>query len=505
MNVVPGGRRWLVHPYPALVGVVFVLSIVQASEISIAAAARPILLAIGLGIGLAGLGRLLAGDRDRGAMLGLLAVVAIVRGADGRFLVLPGAAVVLLVAEAWLSRRRGRSVLPWPAVSRVGNVVSGLVVAVLLAQVATAGALGPEPRRDPAWGTASAGDVASRPDIHLLLLDGHGRLDVLEAAFGLDSSAFEAGLDELGFRIAPASRANYMTTRFTLASMLNGGHLADLGVDPATADDDPRIDRALHDSAALRLVSRAGYETISISGGWEQTALRGVDDFRDVGRINELENSVVYNGLLADLAFALDPDFTGSEIRERFERNLATLVALAREPRSADAPARFVFAHFPMPHMPEVYQADCRPRPVGRRALAGLDAGASALGSGAAPAALVARQAAQTACVDRLVLEALAAIVAADPDAVVIVFSDHGPSTLFSFAEPEEPGIVTRLGNLFAARTPGHPDLFPDDITLVNVLPTLFDAYLGTALPRRADDVFVGPDPATGGVRRLEP
>jgi hypothetical protein len=79
---------------------------------------------------------------------------------------------------------------------------------------------------------------------------------------------------------------------------------------------------------------------------------------------------------------------------------------------------------------------------------------------------------------------------------VVIVFSDHGPQTLLSYADPDDRGIETRLANLFAARTPGRPRLFPDDVTLVNVLPILFNGYLGTNLPLQPDATYFGPDPA---------
>ncbi|KRT60451.1 MAG: hypothetical protein XU10_C0049G0009, partial [Chloroflexi bacterium CSP1-4] len=44
---------------------------------------------------------------------------------------------------------------------------------------------------------------------------------------------------------------------------------------------------------------------------------------------------------------------------------------------------------------------------------------------------------------------------------------------------------------LLAVRAPGRTGLLPDDTTLVNVLPAVFDAYLGTSLPRSADHSFV--------------
>jgi hypothetical protein len=45
-------------------------------------------------------------------------------------------------------------------------------------------------------------------------------------------------------------------------------------------------------------------------------------------------------------------------------------------------------------------------------------------------------------------------------------------------------GVSTEyFRNFFAARTPGHPDLLPDDISPVNVLSLVENAYLGTDFP----------------------
>jgi hypothetical protein len=97
----------------------------------------------------------------------------------------------------------------------------------------------------------------------------------------------------------------------------------------------------------------------------------------------------------------------------------------------------------------------------------------------------------QVDCVQRLAIEMVDGILAgAGPDTVVIVFSDHGPETRLDKFDPQPDAIHERLANLFAARTPGHPDLFPDDITLVNVLPLLFGAYLDVDLPEQPNTVY---------------
>ena len=44
-------------------------------------------------------------------------------------------------------------------------------------------------------------------------------------------------------------------------------------------------------------------------------------------------------------------------------------------------------------------------------------------------------------------------------------------------------GQLELLENLFAARTPGHPGLFPDDAALINVIRLLANGYLGGDYP----------------------
>jgi len=92
-----------------------------------------------------------------------------------------------------------------------------------------------------------------------------------------------------------------------------------------------------------------------------------------------------------------------------------------------------------------------------------------------------------------MITDALKHIVAAKPSAVVVLLSDHGPEELLDWNAPSEPGLGDRFANLFWARTPGFASLFPDDITLVNVLPMLFNAYLGTDIPLHGNDLWFGP------------
>ena len=204
----------------------------------------------------------------------------------------------------------------------------------------------------------------------------------------------------------------------------------------------------------------------------------------DPGPSNELEQATLSETVVGRL---LDPSGTYwlHADAERVKGEIAAVQTLADA--SFDRPL-FVFAHIPSPHAPYVLARDCSERLLGN-----LVPAPPSVIDAAGRATRVAAEADQTACVDHLLAEAISAVVAVRPNTVIILRSDHGPDELINWSNPAEPGLGNRFANLFWARTPGHSGVFPDDVTLVNVLPILFNTYLGTQLPPHPNDLFLGP------------
>jgi hypothetical protein len=90
------------------------------------------------------------------------------------------------------------------------------------------------------------------------------------------------------------------------------------------------------------------------------------------------------------------------------------------------------------------------------------------------------------ATVDRIV-------AASERPPVILVVSDHGPDFAFSDADPLSYDLGDRTSNFIAALVPGHDDVIPDDLTLVNLFPAVLDASLGWDLPVRPDRFFAWP------------
>jgi hypothetical protein len=469
--------------YPVLFGVAFVLNQMADDGIALPAGIRTLIVAVLVTAALALSGRWLTGHGGRGTLLGLAAFFVLIAGDEPVWLLLAGAIAFTLLIDLRAARTGGKAV-PWAQI-RSGMSALGVILVVLVALPLigspTAWPSGPQP-------ASADGGAVARPDIFVLMLDGFGRADVL-ASYGYDAGLFIADLEAKDFTVATHSRSNYPTTGLALTSMLNAAPISALGFTDNTRLEPRHIHPALEANRAFEILAGAGYETIAFSSGYELVALRSANRFVDTGQLNELEVGLAESTILEPLLDALTGDLKGSQIRARAMALVPAVRNLAAE--ASDRP-RFVFVHFPLPHPPFVVDSNCRPI-RGGESLFVLGSDGIARKSASRRAEEIRLTAGQVACVQRLAIEMIDGILAgAGPDTAVLVLSDHGPETRLERSDPQPDAIHERLANLFAARTPAHPDLFPDDITLVNVLPHLFSAYLDVDLPEQPDTVHFG-------------
>ena len=100
----------------------------------------------------------------------------------------------------------------------------------------------------------------------------------------------------------------------------------------------------------------------------------------------------------------------------------------------------------------------------------------------------------QLAYVDERVEAVVAGLVDSSPSSVVVLMSDHGSR----YGSNDHPMLwdIESVESFFSARTPGHPRLFGDSPTPVNLFPTLFNAYLGMDLPLAANRSFMSANDA---------
>lgn len=311
------------------------------------------------------------------------------------------------------------------------------------------------------------------PNVYLILLDGYPSPTTLETTFDIDIGPFLGDLEELGFAVAPDARSNYSNTWLTMASLLNGAYVNDFL--PGDVPDDPDaqtrwLQSAIQESAVVEAMANRGYTVRSTRTPVGSTGLTERSEVLNDGGITDFEvNLLVGSPWVLPLS---DP--IGNwllELKEADVRGaLQHTASLARD----DGPHLMV-TEIQSPHTPfalgfgagRASLPACHPRcalwsPTVEELMMGLDEYRD-------------RLIVEVEELNRLVLDAMTDLVAQDPEAVVILFSDHG--LRYSFADSAE-----FFETLLVARTPGHPDLFPGDESPVNLMRRIMRAYFGASL-----------------------
>ena len=380
------------------------------------------------------------------------------------------AAVGLFVARLYF-RQRDWTFSPMRPVAVVVAVV--FAVSISRAVSSEAFVLGDLIARPNGSGAADA----SAPDIFLIMLDGYPRSDTL-ASFGYHNDWFEAELEERGFLVSPGSRSNYPLTWLTLASMFNMSHLEDVpGLYPAASTYVGQIralGQAINSGRVLEELEAHGYLTVSAGMPEAQGAVRNIDVYVDSGEIRAWERQVLQRtSLWGPLCEVVIIPQHRSLIESSFDA-----VEVVAESQSADP--TFMFAHVMSPHTPIVFDSEGESAP---------DTGSKDCSSqfhidttriGLTPEEFRAAMAEQVHHINTRTVEALDAIITARPDSVVIVFSDHGAR--YSASVEDE-----WFRSFFAARTPGHGDIFGVTARPIDIFPAIFDAYFNIST-HRADD-----------------
>ncbi len=313
-----------------------------------------------------------------------------------------------------------------------------------------------------AIGARASGDAL--PSVYLVLLDGYPRADKLAAEFGIHNEPFLHALGQRGFDVAEWSRSNYLATDQSLASMFGAWTPSRAAADVAT------LRTFINEGSVLGTFRDLGYETFATSTAIEGVAVRQADRFVDTGQMNEAEWQLLARGGVGRVQAALAPTWFADQHRDRLFATLAAAESIAGE--TTGGRPRLALLHIMSPHAPLV--VDVNGAPVGTTRWTSLDDGDeyAILGSDE----YARRLAGQIAFVNARTLHLVDTITAADPQAIIVVFSDHG-SGIRESDEGSDPDL--RSANLLAVRAPGRGPLIDDRSTLVNLLPRILRSITG--------------------------
>lgn len=312
------------------------------------------------------------------------------------------------------------------------------------------------------------------PNIYWFVLDQYGRTDQLRAITGYDNASFEEALRQRGFAVSETTNAAYPHTHLSLASTLlmtypwtDASTLAPDAnvrvydeVGPVVRGDNPVVE-ALRDQGYSFIYAPAGvYDwgacdptladvCLTGSGGapWAADPLRA---------------------LLATTPFALvwgqGAHQTPAGVLDQLDAERAQATEL--EPF-------FVFAHILSPHEPIRYAPDCSLRSEWIQ------------GSNLSGPERVDAYVNDVRCLNADLVAAIDRIVAADPDAVIIVQSDHGSKLTFDWSKRydawTDANLQERFGALNAMRLPEGCDADVEGAPLVDTFPIVLGCLAGRA------------------------
>lgn len=325
-------------------------------------------------------------------------------------------------------------------VPQLTRPLNGLVTAWLAVASVSAIAVSLPPDLPPTERVA----VAPGPNVYVVLLDGYPRADSLLEYFAFDNGPFLEALEDRGFEVAARSAGLYPSSIQVVPTMLQMRPLRDLlGEEWDQSDAQHRLLwHYLNASPVTAGYEAAGYTTYSIISPAPAMDMRNADVVMESPWFSSFEWHLVDRGILR----AVVP------LRAMYRASILDAFRYLKE--SVGSSPRFVFAHILSPHDPYVFTADGGPAER---------CGAECTNHAGPPNPTLAdRFIGQLRFINTRVIEAVDHIIENDPDATVILLSDHG-------LRRDPADMDEWFRTLFAAR--GHD--FPDDVTTLDVFPTL--------------------------------
>jgi hypothetical protein len=327
-------------------------------------------------------------------------------------------------------------------------------------------------------------EPTNRPDVYYLIFDRYASERVLAEQFDFDNSPFLDDLESRGFTVINDAVSNYPRTTPSLASSLNMMYLDPLAeelgqdsVDWGAMND--YIDRALVPTTFERL----GYRTVNIGSWWNSTAYDpGADENVTLYPSNEFSYTFWTTTMWPTLSRT-----TGLAQHDAWQRGIwqATPEQFAAVAEVAEDPEpTYTFAHFLVPHPPEVFRAD------GSYALDGPE-----LSDDEA----YREQVRYTNTQIQELLDTIIGGAAPGAEPIVIIQADEGPypqgliadEPNYDFFEATQADMERKQMILEALYLPGHQEAVPDFMTPINTFRLVFAEYFGADLELVPDRAFV--------------
>lgn len=305
------------------------------------------------------------------------------------------------------------------------------LVSIAISKVGQDATVGPD--ASPLERLAVSDETVRTPDIWWLMMDQYGRADTLENIHGLDNAPFLEELIKRDFRVSDESYTSYPVTPLALSSLLQLDYIT---------DDDTGLGISMYSFISPMRGGGRVVDALREHGYRYLYADNGVYDWGecDPGLADECIPAAPNGFSVGHLTRTISELTPLVELLPMNRIDIQWTVGKTMELMDPEKP-EFAFIHTLSPHEPYWFNENCDFR---SKAIEGdFDAN---------------RYVHQIRCLNPRILDVIDSITSADPEAIIILQSDHGPATNSALVTPyekwSESDLFDRYAILEAMRMP---------------------------------------------------
>ena len=331
--------------------------------------------------------------------------------------------------------------------------------------------------------TTLSASLVSKPDIWLVMFDGHPSFDTIKADIDPgEAMALKTRYRDAGLSADWTTFASYWITDYSLPSILNMGLPSEIPVSNNTTKQ--TLYRIIGgDNRLVDLLVDNGYETYMIESGWSGSTCSARFDhcisssWADEPMAFMLADSLITDFLISRYGYAFT---AGTRATTNWVLNNAVAVTRDRTPS-------FVFAHVLAPHPPFFLDSECAVEVSDSRA--GVSFNHANVDSEQREQYLIQ----QMECLNSFVTQMVQKV---GQDAIVVVLSDHGTDRRNQLAidgtQWDRAAIRERMSVFLALSGPVCP--VSEIVTLPNVMRQVLSCHVAEGIEQVSDRVFIGPE-----------
>jgi len=338
------------------------------------------------------------------------------------------------------------------------------------------------------------------PNIYYIILDAHGRQDMLQQLYGYDDSGFINFLKARGFFVADSSHSNYPFTVLSLSSSLNMQYLDTIGTPNVSAAANwTYLDGKVKDSQVRAILAQQGYKFVSFNNDYQTTATdadiyynydatASATDTKSVLGISEIDQmflSSTMGRVIIDLGLLSKATNDQQQYKFHYLQIKYIFTTLSETP---SLPGKnFIFAHIIAPHPPFVFNSDGSFR---------LNSFPYTLGDGSGfpgtSREYITGYHDQVEYIDQAAENLITDILSrSKTPPIIIIQGDHGPRAFMDWNSVEKTNLNDCMSILNAYYFPGiQSNALYASITPVNSFRVLLNEYFGMNLPLLPDQSY---------------